>query len=62
MFITQAFKKETDFSLIVLDFLKYLIGSIIVFFASLFGQIPLGIAILFSGKTPNSESDIYKLF
>ena len=62
MFITQAFKKETDFSLILLDFLKYLIGSIIVFLASLIGQIPLGIAILFSGKTPNSESDIYKLF
>ncbi len=59
MFIAQGFKKENVFS-------KYLIGSLLVFIASVIGQIPLLIAITIksfsTNSAPSSESDIYKLF
>lgn len=62
MFIAQAFKKEIDFSSILLNFIKYLGGSLIVFVASTIGQIPLGIAVILSGKLPKNEKEIYTLF
>ena len=59
MFIAQGFKKDSEFW-------KYLLGSLIVFIASIMGQIPLLLAILVksftSNKMPSAESDIYKLF
>ena len=59
MFIAQGFKKDSEFW-------KYLLGSLIVFIASIMGQIPLLLAILVksftSKKMPSAESDIYKLF
>lgn len=59
MFLAQGFTR-------VNNFWKYLLGSAIVFMASLIGQVPLGIAIAIksytSGELPISESDIYKMF
>ena len=59
MFIAQGFKKDSEFW-------KYLLGSLIVFIASIMGQVPLLLAILVksftSNKIPTAESDIYKLF
>ena len=59
MFIAQGFKKDSEFW-------KYLLGSLIVFIASIMGQVPLLLAILVksftSKKMPSVESDIYKLF
>ena len=59
MFIAQGFKKDSEFW-------KYLLGSLIVFIASIMGQVPLLLAILVksftSKKMPSAESDIYKLF
>ena len=50
MFIAQGFKKDSEFW-------KYLLGSLIVFIASIMGQVPLLLK-----KMPSAESDIYKLF
>lgn len=65
MFIAQAFKKDGDFSSGGLNFLKYLVGSVLVFLASLVGQIPLSIAFLYkiytSGKFPKNQAEIYKM-
>jgi membrane protease YdiL (CAAX protease family) len=59
MFIAQGFKKDNDF-------LKYLLGSLLVFIASLIGQVPLLIAVGIKSFTtkqlPSTESDIYKMF
>lgn len=59
MFIAQGFKKDNDF-------LKYLLGSTLVFIASLIGQVPLLIAVGIKSFTtkqlPSTESDIYKMF
>ena len=59
MFIAQGFKKDSEFW-------KYLLGSLIVFIASIIGQVPLligvGIKSITSNKMPSSESDIYALF
>ena len=59
MFIAQGFKKDSEFW-------KYLLGSLIVFIASIMGRVPLLLAILVksftSKKMPSAESDIYKLF
>ena len=59
MFIAQGFKKDSECW-------KYLLGSLIVFIASIMGQVPLLLAILVksftSKKMPSAESDIYKLF
>ena len=62
MFIEQAFKKETDLKLRILNFIKYLGGSFLVFLAAMVGQIPLSIAVLFSGKMPQNNTDLYSLF
>ncbi|MFY8069393.1 MAG: CPBP family intramembrane glutamic endopeptidase [Flavobacterium sp.] len=62
MFIEQAFKKETDLKLRILNFIKYLGGSFLVFLAAMVGQIPLSIAVLFSGKMPQNNADLYSLF
>lgn len=65
MFIAQAFKKDGEFSSGGLNFLKYLVGSVLVFLASLVGQIPLSIAFLYksytSGKFPKNQAEIYKM-
>jgi len=59
MFLAQGFKKENEFP-------KYLLGSLIVFVASLIGQSPLLLAVVIksfiSNKMPSGETDIYKLF
>lgn len=60
MFITQGDKKDNDFW-------KYLIGSLIVFIASLIGQIPIGIAMIYEifvnkKPTPSSDKDLYTMF
>ena len=62
MFIEQAFKKETDLKLRILNFIKYLGGSFFVFLAAMVGQIPLSIAVLFSGKMPQNNTELYSLF
>jgi membrane protease YdiL (CAAX protease family) len=62
MFIEQAFKKETDLKFRILNFIKYLGGSFLVFLAAMVGQIPLSIAVLFSGKMPQNNADLYSLF
>jgi membrane protease YdiL (CAAX protease family) len=62
MFIEQAFKKETNLNLRLLNFIKYLGGSFLVFLAAMVGQIPLSIAVLFSGKMPQNNADLYSLF
>lgn len=62
MFIEQAFKKETDLKFRILNFIKYLGGSFLVFLAAMVGQIPLSIAVLFSGKMPQNNTDLYSLF
>jgi membrane protease YdiL (CAAX protease family) len=62
MFIEQTFKKETDLKLRILNFIKYLGGSFLVFLAAMVGQIPLSIAVLFSGKMPQNNTDLYSLF
>ena len=60
MFIEQAFTKDNNFG-------KYLIGSVVVFLASIVGQLPLTIAVLvklFSeGKNMAAlnATDIYKI-
>jgi membrane protease YdiL (CAAX protease family) len=61
MFIKQAFQKETDSLILILNFFKYLGGSIIVFLAALLGQIPLSIALLLSGKMPQSTQQMYQI-
>lgn len=65
MFIAQAFKKDGEFSSGGLNFLKYLVGSVLVFLASLVGQIPLSITFLYksytSGKFPKNQAEIYKM-
>lgn len=48
MFIEKAYKAKHDFW-------RYLIGSVVIIVASLIGQIPLGIALLFLGDTPMQE-------
>ncbi|WP_396209593.1 lysostaphin resistance A-like protein [Flavobacterium sp.] len=60
MFIKQAFQKETDSLVIVLNFFKYLGGSFMVFLAALLGQIPLSVAMFFSGKMPQSTEEMYQ--
>jgi membrane protease YdiL (CAAX protease family) len=62
MFIEQAFKKETDLKLRILNFIKYLGSSFLVFLAAMVGQIPLSIAVLFSGKMPQNNTELYSLF
>jgi membrane protease YdiL (CAAX protease family) len=62
MFINQAFQKETDFGSKLLNFLKYIAGSLLIVLAAFFGQIPLSIAVLFSGKIPASNEELYMLF
>lgn len=62
MFIEQAYRKETDLKLRILNFIKYLGGSFLVFLAAMVGQIPLSIAVLFSGKIPQNNADLYSLF
>ena len=61
MFIKQAFQKETNSVARVLNFFKYLVGSFIVFLAALLGQIPLSMAMLFSGKMPQSTQEMYQV-
>lgn len=59
MFIAQGFKKNSEFW-------KYLLGSLLVFIASIIGQVPLllavGIKSFSSNEMPSAESDIYKMF
>jgi uncharacterized protein len=60
MFIEQGFKKENEFW-------KYLVGSLLVFVASMIGQLPLTIAaffkVLFEGKAlPTTDKEIFKMF
>lgn len=60
MFIAQGDQKENYF-------LKYLIGSLVVFIASMIGQIPLGIALIYEvfvnkKPMPNSDKDLYSFF
>lgn len=60
MFIAQGDKKENYF-------LKYLIGSLVVFIASMIGQIPLGIALIYEvfvnkKPMPTSDKDLYSFF
>lgn len=60
MFIEQGDKKDNDFW-------KYLIGSLIVFIASIVGQIPIGIAVLYkvlvnNNPIPSSDKDLYTMF
>ena len=62
MFIEQAFKKETNLKLRILNFIKYLGGSFLLFLAAMAGQIPLSIAVLFSGKMPQNNAELYSLF
>lgn len=62
MFIEQAFQKETDILVKILNFFKYLGGSFIVFLAAIVGQIPLSVAILLSGKIPNDTEEMYQVF
>lgn len=57
MFIEQAFKKDNEFW-------RYLVGSVIVIFASFVGQLPLLIAFGIKaatkgGSIPTTEYDIY---
>lgn len=55
MFIQQGIKKENEFW-------KYIVGSIVVIFASFIGQIPLGIAIFVKGfgdgKMPETTQEM----
>jgi len=60
MFIEQGFKKENEFW-------KYLIGSILVFIASIIGQIPIGLAVVYevfvnSKPIPLVDKDLYTMF
>ena len=60
MFIAQGDQKENYF-------LKYLIGSLVVFIASMIGQIPLGIALVYEvfvnkKPMPSSDKDLYSFF
>lgn len=60
MFIAQGDKKENYF-------LKYLIGSLVVFIASMIGQIPLGIALVYEvfvnkKPMPSTDKDLYSFF
>lgn len=60
MFIAQGDKKENYF-------LKYLIGSLVVFIASMIGQIPLGIALIYEvfvnkKPMPSTDKDLYSFF
>lgn len=60
MFIEQGFKKENEFW-------KYLIGSILVFIASIIGQIPIGLAVVYevfvnSKPIPMVDKDLYTMF
>ncbi|MAW96717.1 MULTISPECIES: CPBP family intramembrane glutamic endopeptidase [unclassified Leeuwenhoekiella] len=50
MFIAQAYKSLNDFW-------RYLVGSMLIFFASLIGQMPLVVAIIFK-KGPNALQGI----
>lgn len=61
MFIKQAFQKETDSLVIILNFFKYLGGSFVVFLAALLGQIPLSVAMLLSDKTPQTMDEMYQI-
>lgn len=61
MFINQAFQKETDSLVIILNFFKYLGGSFVVFLAALLGQIPLSVAVLLSDKTPQTMDEMYQV-
>lgn len=58
MFINQAFQKESR----ILNFLKYIGGSLLIVFAALLGQIPMSIAVLLSGKIPATNEELYTLF
>lgn len=57
MFIEQGIKKENDFW-------KYIIGSLLIVFASFLGQIPLGIAIFAKifkgGKIPSTNEEMMR--
>lgn len=60
MFIKQGFKNGNDFW-------KYLVGSLIVFVASLVGQIPIGLAMLYEifvnkKPIPTTDKDLYSMF
>ena len=60
MFITQGDKKGNDFW-------KYLVGSLIVFIASIVGQIPIGIAVFYGvfvnhKPIPINDKDLYTMF
>lgn len=60
MFITQGDKKGNDFW-------KYLVGSLIVFIASIVGQIPIGIAVFYGvfvncKPIPTKDKDLYAMF
>lgn len=60
MFIAQGDTKENYF-------LKYLIGSLVVFIASMIGQVPLGIALVYEvfvnkKPMPSSDKDLYSFF
>lgn len=48
------------------EYLKYLVGSVLIILGSFVGQIPLGIAVIVksitSNKMPSTERDIYKMF
>ena len=57
MFIEQGIKKENEFW-------RYVLGSVVVIFASFIGQIPLGIVIFAeafkTGDMPTNQEDIMK--
>ncbi|WP_339835933.1 type II CAAX endopeptidase family protein [uncultured Flavobacterium sp.] len=60
MFIAQGDKKENEFW-------KYLLGSLLVFIASIIGQIPILIAMLYevfvnNKAIPSTEKDLYSMF
>ena len=60
MFIALGLKKENDFW-------KYLMGSLLVFIASIIGQIPIGIAVLYqvfvnNKPMPTTDKDLYTFF
>lgn len=60
MFIRQGFKKGNEFW-------KYLVGSLLVFIASIIGQIPIGIAVFYEvfvnhKPIPSADKDLYTMF
>ena len=65
MFIAQGFKNETKLEDILLNFLKYVLGIVLIFLASFVGQVPILIAIgiksFITKKMPSPDFDIYTM-